>query len=170
MPDVHSIAGIVDTNSYTDLTVLHYSWASEFQLLSITIWLSQSSTFPLLRRRLSVMPNYTNSTQFFFLICIGLKWSCSDILEGRIESIKAPFLQSVTYMQITHPTRIPIDSINFMARCTVLRNQYLWQREFFWTWDTWLFTAIRNEYSVKVPIFEFQKLKKEQYSLFIEYD
>jgi len=77
------------------------------------------------------MPNYTNSTQFFFLICIGLKWSCSDILDGRMESIKVPFLQSVTFMQITQPTKIPIDSINFTLRCTVLWNQYHWQKRGF---------------------------------------
>lgn len=65
------------------------------------------------------MPNSTNSTQFFFLICIGLKCSCSDILEGGIEFIKAPFLQSVMCMQITYLTKVPIDSINFIARCFV---------------------------------------------------
>lgn len=65
------------------------------------------------------MPNSTNSTQFFFLICIGLKCSCSDILEGRIEPLKAPFLQSVMCMQITHLTKVPIDSIDFIARCFV---------------------------------------------------
>lgn len=155
MPDVHSLAGV----ACTDLTVLNYSWASEFQHISIIIWPSQSSTLPLLRRSLSVKLNYTNSTHFFFLICIGLKWSCSAILEGRIESIKAPFLQRVTCMWITQPPSFPLTALTLWPDVQICEINTFDKREGVWTWDAWLFTAIRSAYSVKVPVFEFQKFK-----------
>lgn len=118
MPDVCSTTGIVWTNSCR-VSSIALQLSQRISTFIYNRLLSQSSTFPLLRRRLSVMPNSTNSAQFFFQICIGLKCSFSDTLEGRIEPIKAPFLQSVMCMQITYLTKVPIASTNFIARCFV---------------------------------------------------